>query len=328
MCPDPVLLTAYLDGTLFSRDVDAVDRHVSACSRCAALFAAMRQERAPQPSRWHRWRLGVAIPVGVSAGIGALAALPGAQGTSYGELWPHSDADSITQSAGATASSGPAVNPPSADRLTSSVPAERPAPAPGERVQVPVRGAERAKPVAATVKASRAPAIRSREATRRASAVALDPGTPSVTEAVRARAAGAPAHADAGIPLCGRRGSARFLWRVRDRVVEFSTDQGGTWATQYTADRTIRAGVFVNANVAWFVGEDGLILRRTVNGWFGATPPIEGAGDITGVRASSPARATITLEDGRVFSTENGGVTWLPQQVPDPVPAQGCAASF
>ena len=46
MCPDPVLLVAYLDGTLFSRDATAVEQHLSNCERCAAILAAMRQERA------------------------------------------------------------------------------------------------------------------------------------------------------------------------------------------------------------------------------------------------------------------------------------------
>lgn len=77
---------------------------------------------------------------------------------------------------------------------------------------------------------------------------------------------------------------------------------------EYTADRNISASAFVGADVAWLVGENGLVLRRTRNGWFGASPPVEG--DITAVRASSPSKATVTIEDGRVFSTENGGVTW------------------
>jgi hypothetical protein len=45
----------------------------------------------------------------------------------------------------------------------------------------------------------------------------------------------------------------------------------------------------------------------TINGWFGASAPADGQ-HITAVRASSPSKATVTLEDGRVFNTENGGV--------------------
>lgn len=99
-------------------------------------------------------------------------------------------------------------------------------------------------------------------------------------------------------------------WRTRDLVVESSTDGGTTWVTEHTADRPIRASAFVNADVAWIVGDSGLVLRRTKNGWFGASPPANG--NITAVKASSPSRATVTLEDGRVFTTANGGVSWIP----------------
>jgi photosystem II stability/assembly factor-like uncharacterized protein len=99
------------------------------------------------------------------------------------------------------------------------------------------------------------------------------------------------------------------MWRTREQVVESSTDGGMTWTTDHTADRPIRASVFVNEHVAWIVGDGGLILRRTQNGWFGASAPAEG--NVTAVTATSPSRATVTLEDGRMFSTANGGVTWM-----------------
>ena len=73
-------------------------------------------------------------------------------------------------------------------------------------------------------------------------------------------------------------------------------------------DRPVRAGAFVSSDVAWLVGDNGLVLRRTKNGWFGTTPPAEG--NIKSIRASSTAKAAVTFEDGRVFTTENGGVTW------------------
>jgi photosystem II stability/assembly factor-like uncharacterized protein len=93
-------------------------------------------------------------------------------------------------------------------------------------------------------------------------------------------------------------------------MVESSADGGSTWVTELTADRRIRASAFVDADVAWVVGDSGLILRRSKNGWFGASPPADG--NITAVKASSPTRATITFEDGRVFTTTNGGVKWQP----------------
>jgi len=98
------------------------------------------------------------------------------------------------------------------------------------------------------------------------------------------------------------------MWRTREQGVESSSDGGATWTTEHTADRRIRASAFVNADVAWVVGDNGLVLRRTKNGWFGASAPTEG--NITAVKASSPSRAIVTLEDGRGFTTTNGGGTW------------------
>jgi photosystem II stability/assembly factor-like uncharacterized protein len=98
------------------------------------------------------------------------------------------------------------------------------------------------------------------------------------------------------------------VWRARDVVIEHSTDGGMTWTTEYRSDRSIRAGAFVSADVAWLVGDSGLVLRRTKNGWFGTTPP--GEGNIKAIRASSSSKASVTFDNRRVFTTENGGVTW------------------
>jgi photosystem II stability/assembly factor-like uncharacterized protein len=112
-----------------------------------------------------------------------------------------------------------------------------------------------------------------------------------------------------GVVLRGiRRSNRSVVWRARDVVIEHSTDGGMTWTTEYRSDRSIRAGAFVSADVAWLVGDSGLVLRRTKNGWFGTTPP--GEGNIKAIRASSSSKASVTFDNGRVFTTENGGVTW------------------
>jgi hypothetical protein len=225
---------AYLDGTLFHRDVDAIDRHVEGCAECTALLQAMRQKRAAeQASTASRWRLtiGGAVVVVAALGYGLWTVLPRSEGEQ-----------------------GPVPAP-------SPVPAPATAPAPSKP--------PRPKPL---------PRAAAKSPIAKPTTVAAKPDAP------------------------------RVIWRTRDLVVESSADGGTTWVTEHTADRPIRAGAFVNADVAWIVGDSGLILRRTKNGWFGASSPADG--DITAVTASSPSRATVTLEDGRVFSTANGGVTW------------------
>jgi hypothetical protein len=153
-------------------------------------------------------------------------------------------------------------------------------------------------------------------ATALAAALPSAPATPeaSPTRETRARATPNPnpapsSRADAPRqPEPAAPAAPRVMWRTRDQIVESSNDGGATWTTEHTADRPIRASAFVNADVAWVVGDNGLVLRRTQNGWFGASAPAEG--NITAVKALSPSRATVTLEDGRVFTTANGGVTW------------------
>lgn len=126
--------------------------------------------------------------------------------------------------------------------------------------------------------------------------------------AARADAPTKPDRIDGSVVLRGRRANRNIIWRVRDRIVEHSVDGGATWMEEHTSDRAIRAGAFVDANVAWLAGDQGLVLRRTKNGWFSASPPAAAA--VTAVNASSPSKATVTLDDGRLFATENGGVSW------------------
>jgi hypothetical protein len=248
VCPDPALLVAYLDGTLFHRDKDAVDRHLETCADCTSLLAAMREKReAEQASKTARSRIivGAAIVLVSILGYGLWALLP----RSTGE-------QAVETTSARTEAPPPAV--------------KETAPAPAPPTTPPAREAAKqpAKPV--PIAKARAETPRTRPPDK--------PPTP------------------------------RVLWRTRDLVIESSTDGGMTWVTDHTADRPIRASAFVNADVAWIVGDNGLILRRTKNGWFGATPPADG--NIIAVKASSPSKATVTLEDGRVFTTANGGVTW------------------
>lgn len=262
-CPDPALLQAYVDKTLFSRDVTAVEQHVASCERCAAILAAIQQ--AAPSSSWPPSRVaGVAVAVIAVAGI-AMWALRG------GVNEPP-----------------PAAPVPSAEKPAAPAPAPAPALVPEPRPAAPPP--------------EPAPAV----AERRQPVVKAPPPPADVNPPNEAT------DADNGIVIRGGRRSNRgVVWRARDLVIEHSADGGRTWTTEYRADRTVRAGAFVSSDVAWLVGDNGLVLRRTKNGWFGTTPPAEG--NIKSIRASSTAKATVTFEDGRVFTTENGGVTWSSQ---------------
>jgi type IV secretory pathway VirB10-like protein len=249
MCPEPALLVAYLDGTLFRRDADAVDAHVETCASCSDLLAAMRRHRQDE-ERSRRARIvrrtAIAIAAVALLVIGMWAALTRSR----------------------TAASSPTIEPEQTEpRAAASISPPKPV----EQVSPP--------PPKAAVPTPARPSL---------------PPSPSTTR-----------------PVTARNANTRTARRAHDRVIEHSTDGGATWVAEQTADRNIRAGAFVSADVAWVVGDSGLVLRRTKNGWFGASAPANV--NITAVRASSPSKATVTLEDGRVFTTENGGVTWSPK---------------
>ena len=271
-CPDPALLQAYVDKTLFSRDVSGVEQHVASCERCAAIVAAIQQEREAAPSSsWSPSRVaGVALAVIAVAGIATWALRPGSNDAPASETRT------------AIRPEPPAVEPPPS---APTPPVEKPvAPAP-----VPRSTAPPPKP---------APAV----AERRQPVVKKPPPA-------EVKPPNEVTDADNGVVIRGGRRSNRGVaWRARDLAIEHSTDGGKTWTMEYSVDRPVRAGAFVSSDVAWLVGDNGLVLRRTKNGWFGTTPPAEG--NIKSIRASSTAKAAVTFEDGRVFTTENGGVTW------------------
>jgi hypothetical protein len=118
------------------------------------------------------------------------------------------------------------------------------------------------------------------------------------------------AQAEGGVVLRGgRRSNRRVMWRARDLAIEHSTDGGTTWTNEYRTDRPVRAGVFVSADAAWLVGDNGLVLRRTRKRlvWDDAARRRQHQGD-----------SSVEYEQGdrdvrrrRVFTTENGGVTMV-----------------
>jgi len=321
--PDPALLVAYLDGTLFHRDTAAVDKHLETCTDCAALLASMREKRrVEQEASAARTRrltsAAIASVVLVAFGLWLLwprSAEPvreteavrqtgpvGDSEPARSEPWPASPVSGDARNASPAAAAPRTASPAGSDTRTGS-----PASAPASAATAPAASAPAAKTPAAPASAAKAPAPaaatsappKQEPPARRAAASPAprpDPAPRTRAEARRQRQQTAAAR------------PPRVMWRTRDQSVESSTDGGTTWTTVHTADRPIRAGAFVSEDVAWVVGDNGLILRRTANGWFGSTSPAEG--NITAVTATSPSRATVTLEDGRVFTTGNGGVTW------------------
>ena len=92
--------------------------------------------------------------------------------------------------------------------------------------------------------------------------------------------------------------------------VSRTTDGGATWNGQLvSANAKLVAGSAPSAKVCWVVGNQGTIYRTTDGAsWRKILAPAQA--DLTAVDAKDASSATVTLTDGKKFSTRNGGKTW------------------
>lgn len=122
-----------------------------------------------------------------------------------------------------------------------------------------------------------------------------------------------PAHARAGVSPVQFSSSVQLgvRWRIDpDGLIERSSDRGQTWTRVVLEPPTrITAGSAPAANTAWIVGRDGGVFRST-DGMTFMRRPFPASVDLATVVAQDAARATVTTEDGRAFSTADGGETW------------------
>jgi hypothetical protein len=109
------------------------------------------------------------------------------------------------------------------------------------------------------------------------------------------------------------------IWRAgRNGLIEFSADEGSSWARQTSGVLTdLLTGSAPSDQVCWIVGRVGAILLTTDGGahWTVIPPPL--TEDLGGVHASDALHATIWNARGtKSFETGDGGLTWKP--VPNP----------
>jgi hypothetical protein len=105
---------------------------------------------------------------------------------------------------------------------------------------------------------------------------------------------------------------SRARWRISGAgFVEFSQDGGRTWHGQLLNVRAqLVAGAAPGGRVCWLAGRDGVIYLTT-NGtkWKKTTPPA--SLDFVAISARDARSASVTASDRRVFTTEDGGKTWV-----------------
>lgn len=334
VCPEPELLAAFVDGSLEPAERAQVERHAASCSKCAHMLAATVAsapafEVPAQRSLWSGWRAWRwAIPAATAVTV---------VGVWFASSRPRDlPAPTAVEDRAASSAAPPAVAqvPPSSaaapkqdskatdSRRESYTPqiealakkerdiAEREVAAPQTTAPLEARAdsqerlaAEASKPAAL---ADAAPS------SRQAQQPASPPPARNVEQAAPQGAAAATAtsrlmRAEA-IPLTVSTPNPAVQWRIRDRIIERSTDRGATWTVEYTAPQPIAGGTAPSLDVAWFFSPGGLVVRRTSAGWVQTTAP-PGV-QILSIEASSAAQATIRVADGRTFETKDGGATW------------------
>ena len=104
---------------------------------------------------------------------------------------------------------------------------------------------------------------------------------------------------------------ANVRWRIlTGGNVARSTDGGSTWQTQSTGvAATPTAGSAPSPTLCWLVGPRGTIVVST-DGRSWQRVPFPEAIDLTAIRTSDRANATVTSADGRTFTTTDGGMMW------------------
>ena len=273
-CPDAEMLAAWSDGGLRADERSRVEEHAATCGRCQTHLAAIARMAAAEPEVVAHPKRFRAWPWLVPA-AGAAAAVT---------VWvivqqppgipePRREAPQV-QARDEAAS--PAARPPDAERRQSTPP-----------------------PTAASR------AVRAPERKLEASA-----------EEQRARANQAPAAAapppatlneEIAVDTMQRRAD---LFDSRSLVVHRSAEGVVTWETREGISAQIVAGASPSPSVIWLVGKGGLVLLAT-DGRSWRRLAFPEAVDLTGVEASSDTTAAVTTADARVFTTSDGGQTWM-----------------
>ncbi|HEY7448786.1 MAG TPA: YCF48-related protein [Vicinamibacterales bacterium] len=348
-CLDSEILAAWVDGTLKRDELKAAEAHLSDCSRCLSIVATMVKlapEREPVTRWWGIGSLRWWVPL--TAGVAAIVvwiAVPGDRSRPPEQTIARTE---ITQPEPAAQQAPEELRSEATDKRSPVQPATRlrgnqqP-----ERTDADANTdakASAAREAAKEVEPSRPTALSEFQAVGRderpsppppPAAPASDSARTAAVGALEERVtsgasppspgAAAPAsmaarsaqvrrdNSEAGAAVIEIASSdAASRWRVGARgFVQLSRDRGATWevlGSGVTAD--LVAGASPSASVCWVVGRAGTVLLTTDGrNWQRLTfpEPI----DLTAVRATDARTATVTTADGRMFTTTNGGLTWM-----------------
>ena len=340
-CLDAEVLAAWADNALDTRAAAQVEAHASRCARCQAMLAAFVRTGPPPapaftpamswwPSLQIRWLVPVAAVATALAIWVAVPTGPTPERERAGLAEPGQrprEAEAVTQ-----AQVAPNVPDASSPLAKETTPAPREG-APASREEARDAG----------LKLERTDALAS-TAERRVAETPLAVAAPTATAAAEQgrRQAAFRALADSSVEgFVSRDGATR--WRLGAATVERSTDGGTTWvaaslpgATSMSeavsrgraadaratasaapaapvgavATASAVSGDAPSAAVCWLVGPRGAVWLTTDGGQGFRRLTVTGEPDLRTVAARDDRSADVTASDGRVFRTDDGGVTW------------------
>ena len=120
---------------------------------------------------------------------------------------------------------------------------------------------------------------------------------------------GAIAAFSAAAPLILRARAGNMVWRISGSEIERSVDGGVTWATEFRAANTVRAGVVTADNTVWLVGAGGLVLQRLPTAAWRVVPASV-MDDLVSVTEGTATSVTVRTANGRQLRTTDNGASW------------------
>ena len=344
-CLDAEILAAWAEDGLSAAARHTAEAHLAECTYCQSMLSAFVHTDSPVPIAaperatpgWFSWVVPASAVAAAMLSIWLL--LPNDEASTIATSPPSAptqmaDARAADDKPLAAAASEPRQDQSLRDEMA---PPREAANEPRMRAAASAKAeASEVQPPAAPVPPG-APAVEARQSLERAaSADVQEAPAGSVEESARvqsrveADADAPPPAARAAAPLAatgaGRAGAAlaraatitvalpdgTLRYRlVAGREIQRSDDNGASWQQLFLDDAALLvAGAAPSRDVCWVVGRAGLVWLTTDGRTFRRVAPPSSA-DITNIRSADGSRATVTQSDGRVFSTTNGGATWV-----------------
>jgi len=333
-CVDAETLAAWAEHGLAAAEAAAVELHLSNCARCQEVLAAFVRSQ-PQAAVvipfWSR----PAVRLG-AAGLAVAASVTLVVWTNRPPSVPEPASTMASREMEAPLPVPPvaAPEPPRPAEPTRQAEVRRsqqaakpaPLPAPGGGVPaaavppavvlppapLPTAAPPPPQPVQVTAAAPTTPTVVLMDAMAEkvgpdVAAIEIVAPDPLASASRMAARGGVAAGRAGGVPVPAR-------WRILGGTrVQRSGDGGTTWAVATLPSAqpfVLTAGSASSQTVCWLVGRDGAVFVSR-NGLTFEPVPLPQRVHLRSVQAIDALRAVVATDDGRTFSTSDGGVTWV-----------------